>query len=82
MDRGAWWATVHEVTKGQTRLKRLSTPSILVNIASVVYHLKKDCKLRAFKGLCWAGCKRVENEAYSEWSNGSRYRNTMLNRGL
>ena len=23
-DRGAWWATVHEVTKGQTRLKRLS----------------------------------------------------------
>ena len=25
MDRGAWWATVHKVTKGQTRLKRLST---------------------------------------------------------
>ena len=24
MDRGAWWATVHRVTKGQTRLKRLS----------------------------------------------------------
>ena len=23
MDRGAWWATVHRVTKGQTRLKRL-----------------------------------------------------------
>ena len=20
MDRGAWWATVHEVTKGQTQL--------------------------------------------------------------
>ena len=25
MDRGAWWATVHGVTKTQTRLKRLST---------------------------------------------------------
>ena len=24
MDRGAWWATVHRVTKSQTRLKRLS----------------------------------------------------------
>jgi len=25
MDKGAWWATVHEVTKSQTRLKGLST---------------------------------------------------------
>ena len=25
MDRGAWWATVHGVTKSQTRLKQLST---------------------------------------------------------
>ena len=25
MDRGAWWATVHKVTKSQTWLKRLST---------------------------------------------------------
>ena len=25
VDRGAWWATVHRVTKGQTWLKRLST---------------------------------------------------------
>ena len=25
MDRGAWWATVHEVAKSQTWLKRLST---------------------------------------------------------
>ena len=24
MDRGAWWATVHRVSKSQTRLKRLS----------------------------------------------------------
>ena len=25
MDRGAWWATVHRVTKSRTRLKQLST---------------------------------------------------------
>ena len=25
MDRGAWWATVHRVTKSPTELKRLST---------------------------------------------------------
>ena len=24
MDRGAWWATVHRVTKSQTQLKQLS----------------------------------------------------------
>ena len=24
MDRGSWWATVHKVTKSQTRLKQLS----------------------------------------------------------
>ena len=27
MDRGAWWATVHGVTKSWARLKRLSTHS-------------------------------------------------------
>ena len=25
MDRGAWWATVHNVTKSHTQLKQLST---------------------------------------------------------
>ena len=28
-DRGAWWATVHRVTKSQTRLKQLSTNTCL-----------------------------------------------------
>ena len=32
MDRGAWWAAVHRVAQGQTRLKRLgSSSSILVS---------------------------------------------------
>ena len=41
MDRAAWWATVHGVTKSQTRLKRLSTqgPSVLstANIACACF---------------------------------------------
>ena len=30
VDRGAWWATVHGVTKSQARLKRLSTHTVEV----------------------------------------------------
>ena len=30
MDRGAWWATVHGVTKSRTQLKRLSTHALTV----------------------------------------------------
>ena len=36
MDREAWWATVHRVTKSWTRLKRLSTQALnYVNILFV-----------------------------------------------
>ena len=31
MDRGAWWATVHGVTKGQPRLKQLGTCAEALN---------------------------------------------------
>ena len=31
IDRGAWWATVHRVTKSQTQLKRLSTAQFKQN---------------------------------------------------
>ena len=30
MDRGAWWATAHRVAKSQTRLKWLSTHSVVL----------------------------------------------------
>ena len=29
LDRGAWWATVHKVTKSQTLLKQLSTNAVV-----------------------------------------------------
>ena len=32
MDRGAWWATVHGVTKSQTRLQQLNTHTHFVHI--------------------------------------------------
>ena len=31
MDRGAWWATVHRVTKSRTQLKRLGTHICSIN---------------------------------------------------
>ena len=36
MDRGALWATVHGVTKSQTRLKRLN------NNNKITFHCKQD----------------------------------------
>ena len=33
MDRGAWWATVHRVTKSQTWLKRLGMPTCTQGLA-------------------------------------------------
>ena len=30
MDRGAWWATVHKVTKSRTQLERLSTQAYIL----------------------------------------------------
>ena len=32
MDRGAWWATVHSVTKNQTQLKQLSAHTQIQNL--------------------------------------------------
>jgi len=41
MDRGAWWATVHGVSKSQTRLKWLSThrahTHVIVSIVHIFY---------------------------------------------
>ena len=33
-DRRAWWAMVHRVTKGQTRLKRLSSEKYSLTVCS------------------------------------------------
>ena len=39
MDRGAWWATVHRVTKSRMLLKQLSTPTMHIKALSLMlYH--------------------------------------------
>ena len=46
-DRGAWWATVHGVTKSQTRLRQLSTHTH-VNMhatSSLAIYLSMDTKI-------------------------------------
>ena len=46
MDRGAWWATVHVVTKSWTRLKRRSTHKIsLVSLIGSDKQLKLKHKI-------------------------------------
>ena len=46
MDRGAWRATVHSVTKNQTGLKRLSTHRsivVMTNLYSVLTGCQTSC---------------------------------------
>ena len=37
MDRGAWWATIHRVTKNQTQLKHLSTHTQALLTRNIYY---------------------------------------------
>ena len=40
MDRGAWWATIHGVTKSQTQLKGLSTHRFKEPLSKYSYTVK------------------------------------------
>ena len=56
-DREAWWATVHEVRKSRTRLKRLSILTHTVQIPTIkVDNIttigKKRVLLTMFSGSC------------------------------
>ena len=39
MDRGVWWATVHWVAQSQTRVKRLSTNTVVLRLYTVTIEL-------------------------------------------
>ena len=45
MDRGAWWATVHEVAKSWTQLKRLNTHSKI---------LSKEAAIHVYNGILFS----------------------------
>ena len=47
-DGGAWWAAVYGVAQSQTRLKRLSSSSILANKAHGIYNLRVGPQLPLF----------------------------------
>ena len=49
MDRGAWWATVHTVTKSQTRLKQLSMQNPYEYVSSVSWHSVRLCQPRGLE---------------------------------
>ena len=53
MDRGAWWATVHGVTKSQLRLN-FARATFNRKIAVVYYN--KDLFFTQFTHLLWARC--------------------------
>jgi len=38
-DRGAWWASVHRVSKGQTQLKRLNTHARTRQASTCLMHI-------------------------------------------
>ena len=47
-DRGAWWATVHRVTKSWTGLKRLNNNNLLNNLLTSCLWLVFTCKTMSF----------------------------------
>ena len=74
MDRGAWLARVHGVTKSQTQLKRLSSSSS----SSSVFLPRESYGERSLEGYSPWGCKELDMTevtehacrllcGYSEW---------------
>ena len=68
MDRGAWWAIIHTVTKSWTRLKQLSTtqkciyPLHMLHISNFSFSLgKKETYLEAYEAVlsCETSCGNV-----------------------
>ena len=51
MDRGAWWATVHGVTKSQTRLSDYHFHFLMTNLDSILKSitlLTKVCTVKSY----------------------------------
>ena len=56
MDQGAWWATIHGVTKSQTWLGTLSINIIYLSICKVKFERRR---IDAFELWCWRRLLRV-----------------------
>ena len=55
MDRGAWWATVHGVSKSQTWLKQLNTPTHTHTHTHAHTHTHKQRTRGLAKSQTWLG---------------------------
>ena len=62
MDRGAWWATVHGVTKSQTQLNDFTLmifPVVMCGCESWTIKKAKHWRIDAFELWCWKRLLRV-----------------------
>ena len=60
MDRGAWWATVHGITKSRTWLKRLSTHThMFICVFPIDWELPEDSPTLSYPFLPWRPVRRL-----------------------
>ena len=52
MDRGAWWAIFHGITKGQTQLKQLSTHTHARYKANILFSVHFSSVAQSCVTLC------------------------------
>ena len=68
MDRGAWWAVIHRVTKSQTRLKRCSAHNcnrgLEVNLVCQKKIFRKNLKLDLRDGQKPSLCENWNDEDF------------------
>ena len=80
MDRGAWWATVHSVTKSQTQLKQLSTqhtkPGLDKHLILEEIHHQLNSKGQV--KLVGVGVGGGGSQQYQKEESGKRTRRTWL----
>ena len=69
MDRGAWWAAVHRVTKSQTQLKWLSTHTVCIYLAE--WHFK-ILKCRQWEPKFFSKILFCITSAWAQWALRTR----------
>ena len=78
IDRGAWWATVHRVAKGLTRLKCLSTHILWAWGGVKVSTFQEGNEGRRPCSSCWKNYMRIQS---FPWSSERIFRTIWKNTG-
>ena len=61
MDREAWWATVHRVTKNRTRLKQLS----MHTLRAICQHMQRPVTIYNLMKIPWSNIEGISRK----WEN-------------